>query len=140
MSTEVFWLLLTAILASSLWIPFVVGVNTTPYAGAADHDFFVVPPDHRHLVPWVQRAFRAHQNLLEQFGPFAIIAVIGMGLDISTPIMGWCAMIFFWLRLAHAIGMITAWARLPIRPIIFTAGWVVTMVYAWQVLASVTMG
>lgn len=136
MNTEIFWLMLSAILASSLWIPFVFGVNTTPYAGPVDHDFFVRPPDHQKMVPWVHRAYRAHQNLLEQFGPFAIIALVGLALNVSTPIMGYCAMAFFWLRVAHAIGMITAWARLPVRPIIFTAGWVVTMIYAWQVFAA----
>jgi hypothetical protein len=32
--------------------------------------------------------------------------------------------------------MITAWARLPLRPIIFTMGWVVTLVYAGRVLIA----
>jgi uncharacterized MAPEG superfamily protein len=136
MTTELFWLMLTAILASSLWIPFVVGVNSTPYAGETDaDDFFVRPPDHARMMPWVHRAFRAHQNMIEQFVPFAAIVIVGHLLDVSTPITTWCAIIFFWLRAAHAIGMITAWARMPVRPTIFTAGWIVTMVYAWQVLA-----
>jgi uncharacterized MAPEG superfamily protein len=137
MTTELFWLMLTAILAASLWIPFVVGVNSTPYAGEAEaDDFFVRPPDHARMVPWVHRAFRAHQNLLEQFIPFAVIVLIGHAVGVSNSITIWCTIIFFWLRIAHAIGMITAWARLPWRPLIFTAGWVVTMVYAWQVLAG----
>jgi uncharacterized MAPEG superfamily protein len=136
MTTELFWLMLTAILASSLWIPFVVGVNSTPYPKPGNEpEMFVRPPDHRLMVPWVHRAFRAHQNMLEQFIPFAVIVLIGHMLDISTAITAWCAIIFFWLRVAHAVGMITAWARLPWRPLIFTAGWAVTMVYAWQVLA-----
>jgi uncharacterized MAPEG superfamily protein len=136
MTTELFWLTLTAILASSLWLPFVIGVNTTPYNDpAGERDFFVYPPEHKYMVPWVQRAFRAHQNLLEQFLPFAVIVLVGHALEVSTTITQWCVIIFFWLRVAHAIGMITATARLPIRPLIFTAGWIVTMVYAWQVLA-----
>jgi uncharacterized MAPEG superfamily protein len=137
MNTEIFWLLMTALLASSLWIPFVIGINSTPYAGDAQHDFFVYPPDTLKMVPWVQRAFRAHQNLLEQFGPFAVIVLTGQALNISTPIMGWCAIIFFWLRVAHAAGMISGLARLPIRPIIFTSGWVITLVYVWQVFTNV---
>jgi uncharacterized MAPEG superfamily protein len=135
MTTELFWLMLTAILASSLWIPFVIGVNTTPYSGEAD-DFFIRPPDHARMVPWVHRAFRAHQNLLEQFIPFAVMVLIAHLLQISNNITIWCTIIFFWLRMAHALGMITAWTRLPWRPLIFTAGWLVTMVYAWQVLAG----
>jgi uncharacterized MAPEG superfamily protein len=135
MTTELFWLMLTAILASSLWIPYVIGVNSTPYAKPeGEPDTFIRPPDHRYNVAWVHRAFRAHQNLLEQFIPFATIVIVGHILNASTTITAWCTIIFFWLRVAHAVGMITAWARLPWRPLIFTAGWVVTMVYAWQVL------
>jgi uncharacterized MAPEG superfamily protein len=135
MTTELFWLMLTAILAASLWIPFVVGVNTTPYANENEaDDFFVRPPDHARMVPWVHRAFRAHQNLLEQFAPFAVIVIVGHLLKVSTPVTAWCAILFFWLRVAHAVGMITAWARLPWRPLIFTAGWLVTIVFAAQIL------
>jgi uncharacterized MAPEG superfamily protein len=133
MTTELFWLMLTAILASSLWIPYVIGINKTSYEGQAQS--FVRPPDHAKMEAWVHRSYRAHQNLLEQLMPFAVIVLTGYLLKISTPITAWCAIIFFWLRLAHAIGMITAWTRMPWRPLIFTAGWIVTMVYAWQVFA-----
>jgi uncharacterized MAPEG superfamily protein len=135
MTTELFWLLLTAILAASLWIPFVYGVNTQPYAGEdSAEDFFVRPPDHNRMVPWVHRAFRAHQNLIEQFVPFAAIVLIGHMLKVSTPVTIWCTILFFWLRVAHAIGMISGKARVSTRPLIFTAGWIVTMVMAWEVM------
>jgi uncharacterized MAPEG superfamily protein len=135
MTTELFWLMLTAILAASLWIPYVIGVNTTDYAKPeGDPETFVRPPDHRLNLPWVHRAFRAHQNLLEQFTPFAAIVIIGHLLNISTPVTAWCAIIFFWLRVAHAVGMISGKARMPIRPLIFTAGWIVTVVFAAQLL------
>ena len=136
MTPDLFWLMLTALLAASLWIPFIVGVNTTPYDGKDDHDFFVHPPDHHKMVPWVPRAFRAHQNLLEQFMPYAVIVLVGHVLGVQTVITAWCTIAFFWLRVAHAIGMITAWARFPWRPLIFTAGWLVILVHAWQVFAQ----
>jgi uncharacterized MAPEG superfamily protein len=133
MTTELFYLLLTAMLASSLWIPYIIGVNTTKYEG--QDDAFTRPPDHRNMLPWIHRAYRAHQNLLEQFLPFAAIVLIGHSLGVSTSITQWCAILFFALRLSHAVGMISGLTKFPIRPIIFTAGWVITMVYAWQVLA-----
>jgi uncharacterized MAPEG superfamily protein len=132
MTTELFWLLLTAILATSLWIPFIVGVNSTTYEG--QEESFVRPPDPSKMTPWVHRSYRAHLNLLEQFLPFAVIVIVAHLLKVSTPVTVWCAILFFWLRVAHAIGMITGWARLPVRPLLFTAGWLVTMVMAWQVL------
>ncbi len=135
MKTELFWLLLTAILAASLWIPFIVGVNMLPKS-SGEIDAFVVPRDPLTLTPWIARSYRAHQNLLEQFLPFAVIVLIGHTLGISNGVTQICAVIFFWLRVVHAIGMITAWARLPLRPIIFTSAWLVIIVYAWQLLVA----
>jgi uncharacterized MAPEG superfamily protein len=134
MKIELFWLLLTAILAASLWIPYIVGVNLQPKTSVGT-DNFIVPPDPLKLKPWIARSYRAHQNLLEQFLPFAIIVLIGHLQGISNNITQTCVVVFFWLRVIHAIGMITAWARFPLRPIIFTSAWVVIIVHAWQLLS-----
>jgi uncharacterized MAPEG superfamily protein len=87
------------------------------------------------MKPWVHRSLRAHQNLLEQLLPFSVIVLIGAVAGVSTRVMATCAAIFFWLRLAHAAGMVSGLARLPIRPMIYVSGWIVTILYAWQVLA-----
>ena len=133
MTTELAWLTYTALLAGSMWIPYVVGVNVTDFEGKSEQ--FQRPPDHWKMDPWVHRSFRAQQNLLEQLVPFAIVVVVGAVSQVSTPITTACAIIFFWLRVAHAVGMITGWARLPLRPIIYFSGWIVLLVYAWQVLS-----
>lgn len=132
MTTELFWLMMTAILAASLWIPYIVGVNTAAYEGKETE--FVRPPDHSKMPAWIHRSHRAHLNLLEQFLPFAVIVIVGHMLNVATPVTAGCAILFFWLRVAHAIGMISGKARLPIRPLIFTAGWLATIVFAGQVL------
>jgi uncharacterized MAPEG superfamily protein len=133
MTTELTWLMLTALLASSLWIPYIVGVNTTTFEGQAES--FERPPNHRAMPAWVHRAHRAHLNLLEQFVPFAVIVLLAHQLKVSTAVTQWCVIVFFWLRAAHAVGMISGAARMPVRPIIFTAGWAATLVMAWQVWA-----
>jgi uncharacterized MAPEG superfamily protein len=133
MTTEIFWLTLTTMLASSLWIPFVIGVNVTTYEGKSDG--FHRPPDPAKMAPWVHRSYRAHLNLLEQFLPFAIVVLIAHTLHVSTPITIWCTGLFFWIRVAHAIGMISGKAKSPLRPILFTSGWLVTMTMFWQVLS-----
>ncbi len=74
--------------------------------------------------------------MLEQLLPFAILVLIAHQLRISTATTQWCVVLFFWLRLVHAVGMISGLARMPARPIIFTSGWIVTLVMAWQVLAN----
>ncbi len=133
MTTELFWLLLTAVLAASLWMPYIVGTTTTEFEGKDDQ--FIRPPDHKKMQPWVQRSYRAHLNLLEQFLPFAVIVITAHLLKVSTPITVWGTFLFFWLRVVHAVGMISGLARLPVRPLLYTAGWLVTLAIAWQILA-----
>lgn len=132
MTTELFWLMMTSILATSLWIPYIVGVNTATYEGK-ETEFFR-PPDHSKMPAWIHRSHRAHLNLLEQFLPFAVIVIVVHLLKVSTPVTAWCAILFFWLRVAHAVGMISGKARLPVRPLIFTGGWLLTVSFAGQVL------
>jgi uncharacterized MAPEG superfamily protein len=132
MTSELFWLLLTAVLTASLWMPYIVGINTTSFEGK--DDIFVRPPDLKQMQPWVQRSYRAHLNLLEQFLPFATIVIIAHLVKVSTPITIWCTILFFWIRVAHAVGMISGLARLPVRPLLYIAGWLATMAIAWQII------
>jgi uncharacterized MAPEG superfamily protein len=132
MTLELKWLMYTALLAGSLWIPFIIGVNITDFPGK-EHQF-VRPPDYNQMKPWVHRSLRAHQNLLEQLLPFAIVVLVGAVSRVSTSITVACSITFFWLRVAHAIGMISGWAGLPLRPMIYFAGWIAMLVLAWQIL------
>jgi uncharacterized MAPEG superfamily protein len=129
---ELKWLLYTALLAGSLWIPFIVGVNVTDFA--KKEQLFIRPPDASQMKPWVHRSLRAHQNLLEQLLPFAIVVLVGAISHVSTSITVACSITFFWLRVAHAVGMISGFARLPLRPMIYVAGWIVMLVFTWQVM------
>ncbi|MEL6516543.1 MAG: MAPEG family protein [Pseudomonadota bacterium] len=133
MSVEMIYLTLTALLAASLWIPFIIGVNTQTVKDMSD---FTRPPDLSDLPPWIHRAWRAHLNLVEQFLPFAVIVLIAHLQGVSTGVTVWASVAFFWLRVAHAAGMITGVARFPARPMIFTAGWVCILLIGWQVLAA----
>lgn len=131
MTAELIWLTMTAILAASLWIPYIVGVNRHAVEGA---DPFVRPHDLTAYPPWVHRAHRAHLNMIEQALPFAIVVLIAHHANISTPLTVGAATAFFWLRVAHAVGMISGRARFPARPLIFTAGWITILVIAVEVL------
>jgi uncharacterized MAPEG superfamily protein len=124
MTTELTFTLLTAILATSLWIPFVAGLAQT------DAEFLERPADVSKLPAWVHRAQRAHMNLVEQFVPFAAIVLIGHAAGASSVWYGWLAIAFFAIRCLHAVFMFSGKTKLPLRPIAFTAGWVVTMIYA----------
>lgn len=132
MTTELLFLALTALLASAMWIPFIVGVNTEK----ADFSDFTRPPDHALMRPWVHRAFRAHQNLLETLMPFAVVVLIAHLAGISTSVTVGASIAFFALRLVHAVGMVSGLARFPLRPVIFTASWLCTLAVGVQVVLA----
>lgn len=132
MTPELFWLTLTALLAASLWLPYIVGVNSTPVPQLSENR----PHDPAHLVPWVHRAFRAHLNLLEQFLPFAVVVVIAHLAGVSNAVTIWGAALFFWLRVVHAVWMIGGFPTLPVRPLIFSAGWLCIMAIGGAVLLA----
>ncbi len=136
MTPELRWLLYVALLAGSLWAPYIVGVNVTEFPGK--REIFVRPPDPSTLKPWVHRSLRAHQNLLEQLLPYAIVVIVGALTHVSTPVTQVCPMIFFWLRVAHAIGFVSGLARAPLRPLLYVSGWVVMLIHAWQIVAHAT--
>ncbi len=131
MNTELIYLTLTMVLAASLWIPYIVGVNMHPQTGVDD---FARPPPLSGFPPWVHRAHRAHLNMIETAMPFAALVLLAYSMDISNGWTIWAAIVFFWVRVAHAAGMISGWARFPVRPIIFTVSWLCTLVFAWQIL------
>ncbi|MEM6305184.1 MAG: MAPEG family protein [Pseudomonadota bacterium] len=137
--TELGILTCLMILAASLWIPYIVGVNTAPEGSLPDDapDGFVRIGNPRLHRPWVQRAYRAHMNLLEQGMPFAVLVLLVDRVDGYTALTYWTAIAFFWLRVAHAVGYITAGARLPLRPIIFVLGWICCLIMAYAVFAAI---
>ena len=136
MTPELRWLLFTALLAGSLWIPFVVGINVTDFEGK--EMLFARPPDPSKMQPWVHRSLRAHQNLLEQLLPFSVVIIVGALAHVSTSVTQFCPMAFFWLRVAHAAGFVSGVARAPLRPLLYLTGWCLMFVHAWQVIAHAT--
>ena len=125
MTPELFALAVIAVFAASMWIPFIVGVNTSAPGSKADlrSKDFTRPADPSLQCPWVHRAYRAHLNLLEQAMPFAILILLIHATGVTSTVTIWAAWIFVALRGAHAVGMITGTAGLPARPLIFTGGW-----------------
>jgi uncharacterized MAPEG superfamily protein len=138
MTPELRWLLYTALFAGSLWMPYIIGINVTDFEGKKD--VFLRPPDPSKMKPWVHRSLRAHLNLLEQLLPFGLVVIVGALVHVSTPVTRLCPMIFFFLRLVHAIGFISGLARAPIRPLLYLAGWCLMLVDGWQVLAHADAG
>lgn len=131
--TELGILTCLMILAASLWIPYIVGVNKHAVAGT---DPFVRPTPLDQFPAWVHRAHRAHLNLLEQALPFSVLVLILNAIDGFSGLTYWTAIVFFWARVLHAIGMISGVARFPLRPGLFLIGWACCLFMAYAVFAA----
>lgn len=135
--TELGILTCLGLFAASLWIPYIAGAaNATLPADAPDGFVRIANPSlHK---PWIQRAYRAHLNLLEQLVPFALLVLLVDRIEGFSDLTYWTAIAFFWLRVAHAVGYITGWAGFPLRPIIFTAGWICCLIMGYAVFAAMS--
>ncbi|MDH3581466.1 MAG: MAPEG family protein, partial [Hyphomicrobiales bacterium] len=101
LSTELRYLLYTAFLMVVLWIPYILAeLNLTGIVKALGY------PDERTLPAWAERLKKAHYNLVENIGPFAIAVLAGEWLGVHTSVTAGCAMVFFWARVAHPIAQV----------------------------------
>ena len=131
MKTELFYLLLTAILTGVLWIPVVVGYATS--RGPLTPEAYKTAPT-SDLPDWVNRANRAHLNAVEGFAPFAAVVLIAQAVGMSTPLTAICAAVFFYARLAHAVIHISGFGLFKARTLVFIVSFVAFIVYAVSVL------
>jgi uncharacterized MAPEG superfamily protein len=132
MTTELTYLVLTALLTGTLWVPVVIGYvrSRGPLTPEA---YRVAPTDP--LPPWVNRANRAHLNAVESFAPFAAVVLAGQVLGVHTGVTAACAAIYFWARLVHAVVHVSGYGQFRARTMLFTIGWIAFAVDAFAVLA-----
>ena len=133
MKTELFYLLLSAILTGLLWIPVVIGyVSARGPLKPKDYKSAPTAP----LPDWVNRANRAHLNAVENLAPFAAVVLIAQAIGFSSALTGICAAVFFYARLAHALFHLSGVTLLMARTVAFTIGWVAFIVFAVALLRA----
>jgi uncharacterized MAPEG superfamily protein len=129
MTTDLWYLALTAMLTAALWIPYIIcQVRTNGPLSGENY----VDPAPRPVPLWGQRAHRAYLNAVECFAPFAALVIVAQIGGKANGMTAFWAMSFFWLRLAHAI---VYWAAIPyLRTVLFTLGFVCVAGVFWQVV------
>jgi uncharacterized MAPEG superfamily protein len=117
-TTELYWLTLTALMTALFWVPYVLnrvaatGLGGTLAGGA---------PDSGKLADWAQRAIRAHTNAIENLAIFAPIVLTAHLLGISNQATKTAVVVYFFARLVH---FVVYSAGVPAaRTLAFTAGW-----------------
>lgn len=133
MKIELVYLVCTAILTGTLWIPVVVGYTLSRGLPTPD-DYRRAPTSP--LPDWVDRANRAHLNAVESFAPFAAVVLAALALGVSSAVTEACAATYFYARVAHAVIHLTGFGRFMARTVAFTVAWLAFAVLAAEVLTS----
>ena len=136
MTTELTYLLLTAILTGLLWIPAVLGQVQS--RGVLKPENYVELPEGG-LTPWAKRADRAHKNAVENLAAFAVVVLIAHAIGYSTSLTAICAVVYFWTRLAHAVVFIAGVKVFMARTLIFTVSWAAFLIFAIALLQQATV-
>lgn len=129
MTTDLFYLALTAGLAAVLWIPNVVGI-VAQHGIISAEDF--KSAEEKPLTGWRQRAKRVHLNMTENLAHFAALVVVAHLAGMANETTAIAAQVFFWARLAHAV---VFYAGIPfLRTIAFTAGFIAEIFIFVQII------
>ena len=129
MSTDLKYLLYTAALTASLWLPYVIcQVLTNGFLSPGNYK----DPTPRPVPAWGRRADRTLMNAVETFAPFAAIVSVAHLAGKTNETTAFWAVWFFWMRLGHAIVYLTGIPYL--RTLLFTLGYVAVLAIFWQVI------
>jgi len=117
-TTELYWLTLTALMTALFWVPYVLNRMAMSGLGGA---LAGGAPDSGKLSLWAQRAIKAHSNAVENLAVFAPIVLTAHVLGISTAATKAAVVVYFFARLLH---FVVYSAGVPgVRTLTFTAGW-----------------
>lgn len=130
MSTELYYLTLTATLTALTWLPYVL--NTIQVRGLTDAVGY--PENPAPLAPWAQRMKAAHYNSVENLVVFGALVISAHLVGLSDSATATAAMIYFWARVAH---LLVYTLGIPwLRTLTFAVGYVAMLTFAWKLLAG----
>lgn len=114
---EIYWLTLTALLTTVLWLPYIVNqiLRMGLWAALSNSDSNAVVRS-----PWALRAAAAHRNGVENLAVFAPLAIAVQLLNVGTATTAMACMIYFIARIAHYLVYILG---IPVvRTLVFAVG------------------
>lgn len=130
MSTELYYLTLTATLTALTWLPYVL--NTVQVRGLTDAVGY--PANPAPLAPWAQRMKAAHYNSVENLVVFGALVISAHLVGVSDSATATAAIIYFWARVAH---LLVYTLGIPwLRTLTFAVGYVAMLTFAWKLLAG----
>lgn len=132
MNTDMRLLVYTALLSIVMWLPYILAAikvyGLKRMAGAYP------TPSYTSLPQWAQRLHRAHMNLAENIGPFAVLVIVAQMTGAANAMTAIGAQLFFYGRIAQIIGHTAGipWARTGA----FFVGWIGLIIILVQILVQ----
>jgi uncharacterized MAPEG superfamily protein len=132
LTPELYWLVLTTVMTSLFWIPYILQRILENGALPALLD----PQGLTHMsAPWAQRMMRAHQNAVENLVIFAPLVLALHVTGASTAITTTACIVYFFARAAHFV--IYTLAIPLLRTVAFIAGFGAQIVLALTLLGII---
>lgn len=117
MTTELYWLVLTVLLTSVIFVPYILN-------RMKEHGIWPAlwnpQPDTRPKAPWAERLMRAHANAVENLVVFAPLVLALQVVGTSTSATVTASMVYFFARLAHVL--LYTFAAPLLRTVAFVIG------------------
>ena len=133
MTTELYWLTLTALMTALFWLPYVLDRYVVRGFWPAFAD--TQPEGTGPQSVWARRAIRAHQNAIENLAIFAPLVLTAHALHLSTHGTKMAAALYFFARLAH---FFVYTAGIPAaRTLAFTGGFVAQIIFIVTILRGI---
>lgn len=100
MTTELYWLILTTLMTSLFWLPYILNrIAVRGLMKAMGNP----SPDDKPQSDWAIRCQAAHMNALENLVLFAALVIATHMLGVGTALTATMCMVYFIARLAHFI-------------------------------------
>ena len=132
MTTELYWLTLTALMTALFWVPYVLNrMQVRGPVGAMANP----SPNHKPHAEWASRLMFAHDNAVENLIVFAPLVLILKAIDYSTSWTVYACAVYFWARVGHTV--IYAMGIPVLRTLAFTVGFLAQAVLALAIFKLV---
>ena len=129
LTTEVYWLLMTILMTSLMWVPYII--NRILELGVMPA--FMDPYGHTEArAAWANRMMAAHVNAIENlaiFAPLVILLVMQNAIDENTAL---AVQVYFYARLVHFL--VFTFAVPLLRVVSFLVGFAAEMLLLFTLL------
>jgi len=129
MTTELFWLTLTALMTALFWVPYIL--NRIAVQGLTEAMSYPTA-DTPEQSEWAKRAMKAHYNAAENLVVFAPLVLTLHVAGLSNGLTATAAAVYFFARLVHYLVYL---GGVPIvRTLAFAVGWAAQVAIALVIL------